>query len=435
MDKYKLAFCIATYERSIMIEEFLEEFSTLFYELGIDIYYYDSSENIKSKLVVEKWMMLYKNIHYVQVPTTWHANKKVLYIIEQFGIDQKYDYLWICGDSIRFSELVIRRVFLMLEQQHDIIIVSHTGKEHTKEREYTDRNELFQNYAWYMTLFGAVILNVHTMIKEVPWVSIKEKYEVPNRINYSHVGFYFEMICKLDKFRAFHITVEKGVWTSRFKIVGGWYHEAFKVLCEYWPSTIEELPRCLTDKKVAINKLGYCSCLTPKSFLHYRMGNVYNIHTFLRYRKILKDMSRLNTFKLWSLACLNPQIAYYIAIGDIVGYFKEIKKLYHYRIFCKKYEVIYIYGAGRVAELYGRYMKREGIDYSGFLVTEKTKNLDKLLDQSVVEIKDIQKPNGGVGIILGLNQQNIKEVQPVLERLGLWQNTFHEYICPIMLEE
>lgn len=435
MDKYKIAFCIVTYNRSIMVEEFLEQFSNLFYELEIDIYYYDSSDDQKSKIVVEKWMNQFRNIHYVQIPTTWHANKKVLYIIEKFGIDQTYDYLWVCGDSIRFSEITVRKVVRLLNQKFDLIIASHAGKEHPETREYTDKNKLFQNCAWYMTLFGAVILNVHTMINAVPWREIREKYEVPNHINYCHVGFYFEMINKLDKVRAIYLSIEQGVWISRFKTIGGWYHDALKVLCEYWPSTIEELPPCYTNKKDAINRLGYNSCLTPRSFLQYRSVNVYNIHTFLKYRKVLKDMSRLNYFQLWSLACLKPKLAYYIAIKDIKGYVSNQKRLYELNSFCKKYKDIYIFGAGSVAEQYGKYMIKKGIDFRGFLVTQKEGNPEELVSRPVIQISDYEETWNEKGIILGLNQQYLDQVELVLKKYDLWKNTFQEYILPFLLEE
>ena len=435
MDRYKLAFCIVTYDRSIMIEEFLEQFLGLFFDLGIDIYYYDSSENEKSRLVVEKWMMLYKNLRYIRIPTTWHANKKVLHIIEQYGMEQKYDYLWVCGDSVRFSELAIRKILPLLDRKYDMLIVSGTDDGQLGTREYVDKNELFQNCAWYMTLFGAVILNVSTMLKGIPWVSIKEKYEIPDRINYSHVGYYFEMICNLDKFCAYHLTVDRGVWTSRFKHAGGWYHDTFKILCEYWPSTIDALPQCYTNKKDVINKLGYYSCLTPRSFLHYRSGNVYNVHTFLRYRKVLKDMSRLNTFQLWSLACLNPKLAYYIAVNDLKACMKDTKKIHRLRSFCKKYHTIYIYGAGRMAEQYGRYMLRNGIAFQGFLVTQKGMNPEELQNHPVIPLLDFKDSWEGTGIIIGLNQQNMKEIQSILKKQGLWENTFQEYILPVMLED
>ena len=76
----ELAFCIPTYNRSTMVEEFLEQFASLFYQLGIDIFFYDSSEDNATELVAKKWKKVYENIDYIHTPSDWHANHKVMYI-------------------------------------------------------------------------------------------------------------------------------------------------------------------------------------------------------------------------------------------------------------------------------------------------------------------------------------------------------------------
>ena len=324
----KLAYCIPTYNRSTMVEEFLEQFASLFYQLRINILFYDSSEDNVTELVVKKWKKVYENIDYIHTPSDWHANHKVMYIYEQYAQNHIYDYLWICGDSVRHSEKILKQIVALLDSDYDIIVINGIDKGRIGTREYADGNELFQDCAWHMTLFGSVIVNVHTLLENVPWSYIEEKYEIPERINYSHIGLYFESIYRLDRFKAYYLAADQEVWGSRLKRKTGWYQDAFQVLCEYWPSTMNALPSYYTNKWEAINKLGYYSCLEPWSFLNFRRGNIYNIQTFFRYRKILTGMSRLNTFQLWSLSCLNPQIAYYFAINDLKGFMKECKKIY-----------------------------------------------------------------------------------------------------------
>ncbi len=180
---------------------------------------------------------------------------------------------------------------------------------------------------------------------------------------------YFESIYRMDRFRVYYLAAGQEVWGSQLKGKAGWYEDALQVLCEYWPSTMNALPQYYTNKWEAINKLGYYSCLQPWSFLNFRRGNVYNIHTFFKYRKILTGMSRLNSFQLWSLACLNPKIAYYLALNDLKGYVKECQKIYRLHSYCKKNQKIYIYGAGIIAKRYADYFERKGIMYQGFIVT------------------------------------------------------------------
>lgn len=430
-----LAFCIPTYNRSTMVEEFLEQSASIFCQLGIDIFFYDSSEDNTTELVVKRWKNRYQNIAYIHTPSDWHANHKVLYIYEQLAQNHTFNYLWICGDTVRYSEKILKQIIELLNYNYDMIVINGIDKERIGTREYTDGNELFLDCAWYMTLFGAVIVNVHTILGNVPWSYIEEKYEIPERINYSHIGLYFETIYRLDKFKAYYLTAAQEVWGSRLKRKTGWYQDAFQVLCEYWPSTINALPSYYTNKWAAINKLGYYSCLEPWSFLDFRRGNVYNIHTFFRYRKILIGMSRLNSFQLWSLACLNPKTAYYFAINDLKGYMKECQKVYRLHSYCKKSQKIFIYGAGGVAQRYAGYLDRKRIPYHGFLVTQKENNPKQFKNHPVIPLCEFKSSYNEAGVIIGLNKKNMQDIQPMLMEHGIWEHSFHEYIEPIMLTD
>lgn len=431
----KLAFCVPTFNRSPMIAEFLEQFASLYHQMGIDILYYDSSEDDNTETLVKRWMALYKNIYYYRVPSHWHANSKVLYIYEQFVQSSKYDYLWVCGDSMRHSECILRKIIAIFDIGYDMIIINGIDGGRIGTREYIMGNELFQDCAWHMTLFGAVILNVHTMLPYVPWAYIKKTYEIPERINYSHIGLYFETICRMDKFRAYYFAADGEVWGSKLKGKAGWYQDTFQTLCEFWPSAIEALPGYYTDKWSAINKLGYLSCLALWNIVKYRKGNIYNIQIFLKYRKVLTGMTHLNAFQLWSLARLNLRFAYCIATGQVKGYMEGIERIYRLHRFCKKKQKIYIYGAGRIAERYADYLLRKGIDYQGFLVTTRENNPGEFLNHPVIPLNEFIPDGGRAGIIIGLGKKNMTEIQPILEEHGLWKTSFHKYIMPIMLED
>ncbi|RHB38837.1 glycosyltransferase [Enterocloster aldenensis] len=428
-----LVYCIPTYNRSAMIEEFLEQFALIFYHLGIDICLYDSSEDNTTELVIKRWKSRYKNITYIRIPSDWHANHKVMYIYEQYAQTPTYDYIWICGDSVRHSEKILKQIIGLLNSGYDMVVINGIDKGRIGTREYTDGNKLFQECAWHMTLFGAAIVNVHTILENTQWSYIEEKYEIPERINYSHIGLYFESIYRMDKFRAYYLAADQEVWGSQLKRKAGWYQDAFQVLCEYWPSTVNALPSYYTEKQSVINKLGYYSCLEPCGFLNFRSGHVYNIHTFLKYRKILIGMSRLNTFQLWSLACLNPKVAYYLATNGLNGYVKECQKIHRLHNYCKGNQKIYIYGAGIVAKRYAVYLERKRIIYQGFLVTQKDNNPETLQDHPVIPLCQFKPYYDRVRVIIGLNKKNMEEIQPMLMEHGIWEHSFHEYIEPVML--
>lgn len=435
INQSKIAFCIPTYQRSLVVDELLEECVDFLNFMGIDIYFYDSSEDENTKLCVDHWMEKYKNIFYTHLPTDWHANAKVLYIFEQYSLEQKYDYLWLCGDSIRFSNRVVGQVIDILSVEYDLLIVNGQDFAEIGSREYVDKNELFLDCAWYMTLFGGVVLNIHTLLKAIPWITIREKYEIPSRINFSHIGVYLETIHNMENFKAFHLSCEKGLKSSSLKGFSGWYQDAFKILCEYWPSTIEALPPYYTRKVEAMNKLGYYSCLRSFNLLYYRRKDVYNIYTLLKYWKVLGGLTNLNAFQLWSMACLEPNLAYFILEKNLKGYFDAILNLHALHKFCKKYESVYIYGAGIMGKRYQNYLKHKGINIAGFVVTERGNNSETVNGYPVTILSKMVHASTRIGIIVAVNPKYIQEVEAHLKKYNMWDNTYYEYINPIMMEQ
>ena len=156
-DLQRLVFCVPTYNRSAMVEEFLEQFAPIFYQLKIDICFYDSSEDNTTELLVKRWRNGYQNIAYIRIPSDWHANHKVMYIYKQYAQNHTSDYVWISGDSMRYSEKVLRHITALLDSGYDMMVINGIDEVGIASREYTDGNELFQDCAWHMTLFGAVI--------------------------------------------------------------------------------------------------------------------------------------------------------------------------------------------------------------------------------------------------------------------------------------
>lgn len=430
----RLAFCIPTFNRSQLVADFLEHLASIFHRLGIDVFYYDSSEDDKTRLIVEQWMVRYDNITYIHVPSGCHANHKVIQIFKQYAREQTYDYLWVCKDTIQPEEAVMEMVLQKLPLQYDMVIVNGMDHEKIGTKEYTDGNQLFQDLAWYLTLFGAVLLNVHTILQHVPWQQIEEKYEIPERINYAHVGLYFEVISRMKQFHAIHLAVEQ-MRNSGLKVKSGWHKDTFPVLCECWPSVIQALPDYYTNKTVAMNKLGYYSVLTPYGFLCFRREHIYTRKIYWKYRKILKGLAGLNTFQLWSLAFVTPKLSYFIAEHDKKGYLQEQMTLYHLHCFCKKNSRLFIYGAGVMAERYGKYLMKKNIEFQGFLVTEQGKNPYMFQKHPVMELEAFIVSGEKAGIIVALNQKNTDEVCLILKQYGLLDHAFCDAIMPVMLED
>ena len=86
------------------------------------------------------------------------------------------------GDSMRYSEKVLRHITALLDSGYDMMVINGIDEVGIASREYTDGNELFQDCAWHMTLFGAVIVNVHTILENAPWSYIEENMKFLNAL-------------------------------------------------------------------------------------------------------------------------------------------------------------------------------------------------------------------------------------------------------------
>lgn len=79
-----------------------------------------------------------------------------------------------------------------------------------------------------------------------------------------------------------------------------------------------------------------------------------------------------------------------------------------------KYTEKYIYGTGLVSRKVTEYLRKKGWDrFDGYIVTRKKEGQQRYQGKKVFEIDEISDSN--VGIILALNNENAKEVIPILK--------------------
>ncbi len=84
--------------------------------------------------------------------------------------------------------------------------------------------------------------------------------------------------------------------------------------------------------------------------------------------------------------------------------------------FSKMKKKLYIYGTGGIAGKITAYLTVNHIKFNGFIVSKGHKNKDYFSGKKVHELHEIQDID--IGIILGLNEENTKEIYPLLQQLG-----------------
>lgn len=402
----KKQICIPTYNRPEAVDELLSRYGNLYKELGFDVHIFDSSDNDWTSIAVGNYTV-HDGVFYHRMDSKIHSNRKVYIIYKEF-LDEQADYIWVQSDSIRWNEAALKRIVEAMERnEYDFIVPNYRDVEEIGDRIYEDANDFFRDCAWHMTLYGATVLRT-SVLQYADWKDLEAKYCVDNRINFSHVGLYFELISKMEHFKAFHIGLPEYSLTSTFfKRGSGWRRDAFFIHCECWPSVISALPSIYKDKKEVIKKQGRCSGdLTIPGLKRLRAERILNKDVYRKYCSVWKDVSDIPLGVLLLLSIIPPAIARETIITS--RYVRRLKK--RIKKFCRNYTHIYLYGCGEKGNTFAFYLETMQISYEGFLISKGTRDKVSLHGKPVKEIDDDLLKDGRNGIILALNKLNTKQV-------------------------
>ncbi len=425
MRDVKIAVCIPTYNRSKIVEEFLAKCSEDYINHGIDIYIYDSSTNCETENMVNLWRGKLNDLYYIRIPSYLHANMKVFKIFQQHGLRMPYDFIWVCGDTLRFNKEALNKILPNIIPEYDIIEVNGSDKENIGTRLYDNCNDYFRDCAWHLTLFGAAILNVNTMLSDVNWKEFELRYSSDEFINFSHVSFYFSKLALMKSFKALHLSLKPYLlMTSALKENYGWYNETFHVICCGWVKTIKNLPSCYEDKREAMVKFGKFTVFNTMDLLRLRRDGHYNMAIYKLYRDVWKEVCDIPIINLYMIALMPGLMSDYVRKKTI--FLKTFKSRLLLKRFLKRYSSIIIYGAGKKALRYGTQFSKEKISYTGYCVTELGNNDRILLGHPVYLLADLKGSLSDVGIVLAINPSNAEEVIKILGSLGFKENVFYD---------
>lgn len=423
MKEVKLAVCIPTYNRPQVIQEFIEKIAPRYWRHGFDIYVYDSSEDERTECIVRAWINKCKKLHYVGVDSKIPSNLKVYNIFKKFGDSLDYDYLWICTDAISWSDCVLDSIEKFMQQGYDMILPNQRDVENIGNKEYTDENALFLDCAWHMTLYGATILKTSSMLTNVNWNELIERYMVPESINHSHVAFYFEKIKNLDNWRAIHLSFKNEDMTvSSLRKNSGWKKETFYVWCHCWPAMIHKLPDIYKNKNEVIKKNGINSLvLGYPNLKKLREENILNSEIYRCYKKEWVYLTNVSRFTIWRLS-ITPR-----SLLHSRYYYRDLRIKKRIVKFCNKFDKIYIYGAGKKADRYTKYLNELEIPFEAYMVSKITENGGTKEYHKVIPYNEKLMKDGKIGILFALNKKNAKEVIKSISHTIDYKKIFSEF--------
>lgn len=421
MGKVSVALCIPTYQRSDIVEEFLTESAIYYLDAGMDIYFYDGSEDTKTEEVVREHQKDGR-IYYIKRPENYTA----LIIFEGYGLEKEYDFIWMLGDAVRYTKGAVEQIVSHLNLEYDMICIDGSGLSKTGTRIFTEPQKFMSECAWRVDYIGATLLNQHTMLDNVDWVYCKDEYKKAQKDFMIHSKFYWVRALELNQFHALNLELgENQEDCSRLKKTSEWYlSKFFLILCEMWVNTFETLPDGYSkeDKRNAILKTGeVCFFRNVKQIFLYRRRGIYSFKVFLKYWNVWKKVTLIPKWKL-CLASLTPRICLDLVKRPMKNRLKR---------FCRLHSRIIIYGAAYWGRAYGEFFDQCGIRYDGFCCTKRKPGKNEFCQHPVYVFDEIKQDfDENVGIVVA-----IEHAQQVMAKLKKEMNNSQFFYDPELGKE
>ena len=396
----KIAICVPTFNRPLVIRELILKCYRYFENLDYDLYIYDSSDNDETWSVCKNLRLNYK-FKYIHADRKIHSNEKVYKIYQDHNLLENYNYIWVWSDSIRWSEDILYKV--KRTEDYDLVILNHRDKENIGDKIYNNPQQIFEDLAWEMTLYGSTIVNTDRILRGVQWNKYENAFLLSECINFSHICLYFERMMEVKNIKVLHYSIDSSEFTvSSLKEESGWYNNIFFIWWECWYNAINKLDGYI-NKEYVIRKLGIMSgYFTVKGMLILRQKGKYSLKVFIKYLERINYVTDISFFKMFLMAIMPIKLASYCLKLNCKNLIIDIET------FQKKYNKLYIYGCGCNAKIVANKFKEWGINYEGFCVTIKEN--DFFMGKKVEQFSSSLLNDSDVGIVLGMNKKNSCQV-------------------------
>lgn len=421
----KMAICIPTYNRKEVIEDILHKINSFFKTDEVDVYIFDSSEEfIEYKYCNEPSLL---NIYYKKLDTTVHSNEKVYIIYQTKEIIEGYEYIWILPDYMFYSQSVIKNIMEALDEKNDFILINYWNNEKMEAHWCYDINYVFSKYAALLTQFGTIIVRSKIFSQKLLIESISDKYLRDDRINFSQIGLYFEIMSKCNKLRIKVIECEKKDYykssakklyiskenLSKKKTTS--WETAFHVWAVCWPETIKALPNIYKNKWTVVrSEVERANILNERFLISQRSIGATKIKIVLKNAIRWKYISMTPFIKTVFICLMPKKYAEWCTYNRSIFVKKKVENnLKQLKKIATKKE-IYIYGAGKKADEYIRILEANCIPIKSLVVTDAQMFVESAYGYRVIGIEELKEINSEYVVILALNEENKYAVKRLL---------------------
>ena len=247
----RVAIGVLTLNHPEVVEEVLSLMAPIyqtFGEFGLDVYYFDSSNNDETEKIVLKYRNEgCGNLYYRRMDSEIEGEEKVFSFFHNVDMADTYDYYWLVKDRVAFDLGSMLKVYqAMCMQKYDVIVLDGYGKGYGSEmptREYTDPTEFYRDFGWIIPSMDATIYR-HTLLDVYDWDESGSYRGDEYLHDFMHYNIVFTGLAKLESPCAYVIHYDDMVILSfaSANTHSGWIKETFLVWKKLWVEVNDNLP-------------------------------------------------------------------------------------------------------------------------------------------------------------------------------------------------
>jgi len=251
----KVAYCIPTYNHPAIIKGVLQRCASLYQEMGIDVYLYDSSTNEETKEVVDAFLEKgIHNLYYVRIsPEIW-IDEKLLMIFSGYGLLHKYKYIWPVKDRNFADKPLLEAVLEEAEKDYEAIFleVMDTGICETEKPGrvvYSEAAEFYKDWAWLATSMDVTLFRTDTLLSRIDWEEFQARYFWNGENQFDHFTVLFHGLAQKEK-SSVCMLYGKNIYFYTMKSGGSmWIKDIFNIWGNLWLKVNHAFPSCYDKYK------------------------------------------------------------------------------------------------------------------------------------------------------------------------------------------
>lgn len=251
----KMVVCIPTYEHPEVVEDVLAHCAEIYKRYGLDVYYYDTSEDDATKRVIEKYIKNgYDNLHYISMEPSVQLKKKLERIFSLKDLKKEYTYMWFLRNRCWCDEDTLQLMYQAVSEQHDLVFLDVGHPECESEFSVCrDADAFYHRCGDYATSMDTAIYNIDTMLR-FDMDCFRQRYIG----EYSSTFFQFIVIFdRISQKKVPDICLLAGKNVAIYHSITGqstWGDKRIEAWGKRWIQANEALPECYTNKEEIIKR-------------------------------------------------------------------------------------------------------------------------------------------------------------------------------------